>query len=335
MAVHNLVAPADDADLHTDLIDYCGRIEALRSPSEVLDGLHAVTTRHLPLAVLGAARFPMTGDWNSLEPGKSAFLHGSVPDGWWEEYRALAQGKFRPMLFLALTSMTSYTWTEVRRMFQPIGVDKWTYELALRYGMRDGFTLSGRRPMGGCILVAQGAFQHPHRADANSDLCSRQRCSISSRATGRSRSQHAGITHAPDAQGVGCPEAGFDRGSVPRGCPRAGPRRRDRAQSSAQGAKQAWRAQQDPSHRRGFAPAPDTLRRTVAHGPRARCRRARIYWKGAPAWSAQAYGLFGAGVGAGAGAPPRPGNFRNLPFEVGNAGTGDRDQLPAVAARSY
>src|SRR5262245_33857704 len=132
MAVHNLVRASDAAELHTELIEYCGHVEAMRSPSEVLDGLHAVTSRHLPLAVLGAARFPMTGDWNALEPGKSAFLHRGVPDGWWEEYRALAQGKFRPMLFLAVTSLTSYTWTEVRRLFQPIGVDKWTYELALR-----------------------------------------------------------------------------------------------------------------------------------------------------------------------------------------------------------
>jgi len=150
MAVQNLVHTTDDVQLQSDLIGYCGRIEALRSPSEVLDELHAVTMRHLPLSVLGAARFPMTGDWSSLEPGKSAFLHSSVPEGWWEEYCALAQGKFRPMLFLAVTSMTSYTWTEVRRLFQPIGVDKWTYELALRYGMRDGFTC----PVGGRWVVA-------------------------------------------------------------------------------------------------------------------------------------------------------------------------------------
>jgi DNA-binding CsgD family transcriptional regulator len=150
MAIQTVIRPADNRELHTDLVDYCGRIEALRSPSEVLDGLHAVTTQHLPLAVLGAARFPMTGDWNSLQLGKSAFLHSSVPDGWWEEYCALAHGKFRPMLFLAVTSLTSYTWTEARRMFQPIGVDKWTYELALRYGMRDGFTC----PVGGRWVVA-------------------------------------------------------------------------------------------------------------------------------------------------------------------------------------
>jgi len=31
-------------------------------------------------------------------------------------------------------------------MFQPIGIDQWVYELALKYGMRDGFTcpIAGR-----------------------------------------------------------------------------------------------------------------------------------------------------------------------------------------------
>jgi DNA-binding CsgD family transcriptional regulator len=33
---------------------------------------------------------------------------------------------------------------------QPIGIDKWTYELALKYGMRDGLTC----PVGGRWLVA-------------------------------------------------------------------------------------------------------------------------------------------------------------------------------------
>jgi hypothetical protein len=82
-----------------------------------------VTTRHLPLFVLGAARLPLNSrDWaSSLRLGKAAFLHKSVPEGWWEEYDALAHGKFRPMLFLAASSMAMHSWTEVRRMFQPIG----------------------------------------------------------------------------------------------------------------------------------------------------------------------------------------------------------------------
>jgi LuxR family quorum sensing-dependent transcriptional regulator len=77
--------------------------------------------------------------------GKSLFLHSSVPEGWWEEYRALARGRFQPLLFLAASSMAIHTWTEVRRMFQPIGIDRWSFEVALKFGMRDGLTC----PVGG------------------------------------------------------------------------------------------------------------------------------------------------------------------------------------------
>ena len=140
----------DCKNLQTDLVDYAERVEALRSPDEVLEELHAVTMRHLPLSVMGAARFPLkSGDWASLQLGNSAFLHNSVPEGWWEEYDALARGRFRPALFLAASSMAVHTWTEVRRLFQPIGIDKWTYDLALKYGMRDGLTC----PVGGRWVV--------------------------------------------------------------------------------------------------------------------------------------------------------------------------------------
>src|SRR4029453_11809210 len=69
--------------------------------------------------------------------------------GWWEEYEALARGKFRPALFLAGFSMASHPWTEVRRLMQPIGIDKWSYELCLKYGMRDGLMC----PVGGRWVV--------------------------------------------------------------------------------------------------------------------------------------------------------------------------------------
>ena len=141
----------DFAGLQQGLIDYANRVEQLRSPDEVLDELHAITTRYLPLSVLAAARFPLkSGDWGAIQLGKSAFLHRDVPEGWWEEYHALARGKFRPMLFLAASSMASHTWTEARRLFQPIGVDQWTYELALKHGMRDGLSC----PVGGRWVLA-------------------------------------------------------------------------------------------------------------------------------------------------------------------------------------
>ena len=130
---------ASFADLQAGLVAYADHVEELRSPDEVLDKLHDITSRHLPLPVLGAARLPpKSGDWDFFRLGKSAFLHKSVPAGWWEEYHALAQGKFRPMMFLAASSMALHTWTEVRQMLQPIGVDKWTYELGLKHGIRDG-----------------------------------------------------------------------------------------------------------------------------------------------------------------------------------------------------
>ena len=153
MAVLKFPQPSSHAafaDLQSGLIGYADRVEDLRSPDEVLENLHAITTRHLPLPVMGAARIPQqSGNWEAIQLGKTAFLHNSVPEGWWEEYDTVARGKFRPMLFLAASSMATYTWTEVRRMVQPIGIDKWTYELALKHGIRDGLSC----PVGGRWLV--------------------------------------------------------------------------------------------------------------------------------------------------------------------------------------
>ena len=150
MAIHiqetNTLPRPGFSDLQAGLIDYASRVDQLRSPDEVLNELHAITTKSLPLSVLGAARFPLkSGDWESIVLGRSAFLHEDVPEGWWEEHNVLTQGKFRPMLFLAQSSMGSHTWTEVKRMLQPIGTDQLAYELGLKYGMRDGFTC----PVGG------------------------------------------------------------------------------------------------------------------------------------------------------------------------------------------
>ena len=70
MATHiqetNTLSRPGFSDLQTGLIDYASRVDQLRSPDEVLNELHAITTRALPLSVLGAARFPLkSGDWES------------------------------------------------------------------------------------------------------------------------------------------------------------------------------------------------------------------------------------------------------------------------------
>ena len=145
--------PLADAasDLQAGLVDYASRIGEFGTPNDVLEALHATTTTSLPLCVLGAARFPVgAGGWGSPRIGRSVFLHKDVPDGWWEEHLALSPGRFSPNLFLARSSLASYTWTEVQRMFEPIGNDRWSFDLALKYGMRDGLTC----PVGGRWVVA-------------------------------------------------------------------------------------------------------------------------------------------------------------------------------------
>ena len=190
-------------DLQTRLVDYAGHVDELRSPEEVLNELHAVTTRSLPLPVLGAVCLPIkSGDWDAVQLGKSAFLHDNVPEGWWEEYDALARGKFRPALFLAGSSIASHTWTEVRRLMQPIGIDKWSYELALKYGMRDGLTC----PVGGRWVVGfwsrkelSNVLTQPIRSLA---IRCRELCGIAAGATRRSRCQQVRATWPANAAGT-------------------------------------------------------------------------------------------------------------------------------------
>ena len=139
------------ANLQTRLVDYASSIGELRTSDEVLEALHAIIAKSLPLCVLGAVRFPVnTAGWSENRLGKSVFLHKDIPDGWWEDHVALSHGKFSPILFLARSSLASFTWTEVQRLFEPVGVDRWYHELALKYGMRDGLTC----PVGGRWAVA-------------------------------------------------------------------------------------------------------------------------------------------------------------------------------------
>ena len=127
--------------LHTKLVEFANHVGEARTPADVLDALHAVSTTTLPLNVLGVARFALkAAGMEAIQLGKSAFLHQSAPAGWWEEYTVLAKTHFTPGFFLARSSLASFTWTETNRWFEPIGVYRWSHELALKYGMRDGLT---------------------------------------------------------------------------------------------------------------------------------------------------------------------------------------------------
>lgn len=131
------------------LTEFTDCVAMTRTPAEVLDALHTLACMVLPLCVLGAARIPLqASDWRSTRLGRDVFLHPSVPEGWWEEYASMARREYDPGVMMARSSLMACTWTETMQMLDPIGIDRWPYELSLKYGMRDALTCSvGRRWM--------------------------------------------------------------------------------------------------------------------------------------------------------------------------------------------
>jgi DNA-binding CsgD family transcriptional regulator len=129
------------------LTEFTDCMDRRKSPTEVLETLHTLASKYLAISVLGAARFPVrTSDWKSTRLGRDVFLHSSVPEGWWEEYSAMAGREYDPGVMMARSSLMACTWTETMQMLDPIGIDRWPYELSLKYGMRDALTCSvGRR----------------------------------------------------------------------------------------------------------------------------------------------------------------------------------------------
>ena len=150
-ALTNSVPDGQLSAIYAELANFANRIDGLRTPADVLDRLQIVCSTDLPLNVLGAARFPAkAAGVETIQLGKSGFLHKSAPSGWWEEYTVLARKHFTPMIFLARSSLASFTWTETTQRFEPIGTDRWSAELGLKYGMRDGLTYG----VGGMWVVA-------------------------------------------------------------------------------------------------------------------------------------------------------------------------------------
>ena len=129
------------------LTEFTNRVKEQNRPSQVLDALHDLVSKRLPLSVLGAARYPVkASDWRSTRLERDVFLHSSAPEGWWDEYAAMAEHEPDTGMMMARASLMSCTWTETMKMLEPVGIDRWPYDLALRYRMRDGLTCSvGRR----------------------------------------------------------------------------------------------------------------------------------------------------------------------------------------------
>jgi LuxR family quorum sensing-dependent transcriptional regulator len=135
-----------DQEARTNIIDYSTEVEGLTTPEEVLDRLHNIVSKNSPVRVHGANRFPTkVGDWRRVELGKNAFIHNSVPQGWTEEWAAFVKSGHCLGLMTARMCLAPFTWKEMTRMFDPVGIDRWPVDLAHKYGMRDGFLC----PVGG------------------------------------------------------------------------------------------------------------------------------------------------------------------------------------------
>jgi DNA-binding CsgD family transcriptional regulator len=120
---------------------FTAHVGRAKTADAILNGLDEFASRLLPVNVLGAGRMPKrTSDWRSIELGKDVFLHRSAPVDWWNEYAAKAARGYDPGILMAKTSLVAYTWTETMQTLAPVGVDRWPYDLALKYGIRDALT---------------------------------------------------------------------------------------------------------------------------------------------------------------------------------------------------
>jgi DNA-binding CsgD family transcriptional regulator len=137
--------------MRSNLVEFTAQVELYNSPAAVLDALDGAIAEDISLMVLGAKRFGVdSSDRLSLKVGENVFIHNSVPEGWWDAYFELSKKAYAPMMMMARHCLAPYTWTECLRMFEPVGIDRWAHELALKYGMRDGLTC----PVGGRWVVA-------------------------------------------------------------------------------------------------------------------------------------------------------------------------------------
>lgn len=120
---------------------FTSHVNRAKTADAILDGLDEFASRLLPVNVLGVGRMPQrTSNWRSIKLGRDVFLHRSAPVDWWHEYAAKAAQGYDPGIMMAKTSVMAYTWSETMQALDPVGIDRWPYDLALKYGIRDALT---------------------------------------------------------------------------------------------------------------------------------------------------------------------------------------------------
>jgi hypothetical protein len=138
------------SELSSQLLQYTNSVDSLETPEKVLNALDEVTNTTCKIRMLGALLLPLRwGDLSSFEMGKTVFLHDSAPKGWWEEQRDMMRQSPGPGEMLARLALAPFTMSETMARLDPLGVDRWPFELALKYGMRDRLSC----PVGGRWLV--------------------------------------------------------------------------------------------------------------------------------------------------------------------------------------
>jgi DNA-binding CsgD family transcriptional regulator len=136
--------------LARDLFSFIEAVDTLNTPERVLDVLHKASWDTCGLGVLGAFMLPIKyGDLDSLELGKTVFLHKSVPKAWWDEELELARVSLPAPGALAYLAICPFTLSEAMQRLELLANDRWPVELALKYGMRDRLLC----PVGGRWLV--------------------------------------------------------------------------------------------------------------------------------------------------------------------------------------
>ena len=202
-----------DQETRTKFIDYSMEVESLKTPDEVLDRLDEITSEKNPIRVHGANKFSVKiGDWRRIELGKNVFVHRDVPRGWLEEWTAFVASGHPIGLMTARTCLAPFTWTELSRLLDPIGIDRWFFELALKHGMRDGFLC----PVGGRWVVgfwSPGVLSHNFTQEARGLLSmAASAAAIRLERLDWRRCKADWFKCWPDAEGAGGIAAGFDWG---------------------------------------------------------------------------------------------------------------------------
>jgi DNA-binding CsgD family transcriptional regulator len=185
------------------IIDFSSEVGALTTPHDVLNRLNEIVSPRSPIRVHGASRFSAKpGDWRRIELGRNVFVHKDVPRDWLTEWSAFVANGHPLGLMTLRMCLAPFTWTELSRMLDPVGIDRWPFELAHKHGMRDGYLC----PVGGRWVIAFEAAVRLERLVGDDVKRIGSRAFLTPREQGVLRQASIGLTVQEVAQALGLGE---------------------------------------------------------------------------------------------------------------------------------